>query len=170
MGTRIAPLLFAALTAGSCVRSTHADEPVALIKVPAKARQAAVKLAPGVRFTKALYDRSNKYYKLRGTDPTGRNVHVLSDDRAEFVQVAVSAPVAMKNVPAAVIETRRKAAHAAERFRFMATQVVRTEQFTAGVSAATVLFEFVGTNAQGTPMRQVVRDDGTNIGLSHARE
>jgi hypothetical protein len=149
---------------------SRADEPITLSKVPAAARKFAEKTAPGVKFTKAVFDDANKYYKLRGKDAKGREVRVLSDAGAEFVQVTVSAPTTLKEVPKGVIETHNKTNRGTGRFHFKATKVVRAEQSTAGVESKTVLFEFIGKNEQGELMRQVIREDGINIGLGDAND
>lgn len=150
--------------------SAWADEPITLNKVPMAARQAAAQRAPGVKFAKVGFDRANKHYKLRGKDAKGREVRVLSDEEANFVQVTVSAPIALKEVPKAVLATHEKTMRGSGRFQFAATAFVRAERWTAGVDSKTVLFEFSGENAQGEPMRQVIREDGVNIGLGSAAE
>jgi hypothetical protein len=151
-------------------QTAHADEPVTLNKVPPAVLSTAGKLSPRTRYTKVFFDEANKYYKLRGKDAEGRDVRVVSDETAEFVQVTVSVPVPAADVPRAVVETHERTTRGAGRFRFKATTILRSEQSTAGVGAKTVLFEFFGKNADGERMRQVVREDGVNIGLGEARD
>lgn len=148
----------------------RADELVALNKVPSAARQAAAERAQGVRFARALFDRANKHYKLRGKDTKGREVRVLCDEEANFVQVTVSASVALKEVPSAVLATHDRTMRGAGRFRFEAMAIVRAERWTSGVASKTVLFEFIGQNARGERLRQVVRADGVNIGIGSAAD
>lgn len=148
----------------------RADEPITVYKVPPAARKAAQSAAPGVKFTRVMYDQANKYYKLRGSDARGRVVRVVSDERAEFVQVTVSAPIAPKEVPAAVIETHNKSTQSAGRFRFKATKIIRAEQSTSASGPKTVFYEFIGENEKGEPLRQVIREDGVNIGLADAQD
>jgi len=170
MRGRIAALLLSLSVVVLSPLPVRADEPITVYKVPPAARKAARSAAPGVKFTRVLYDHTNKYYKLRGNDATGREVRVVSDEHAEFVQVTVSASIALREVPAAVIETHNKSTQRAGRLRFKATKITRAEQSTLGSSPKTVLYEFTGENEKGEPLRQVIREDGVNIGLADAQD
>jgi len=170
MNRRILTTVLALAAASPFATAARADDPVALNQVPSAARRAAEKAAPGVKFTKALLDEPNRYYKLRAKDAKGRDLQVLSDAEGEFVQVMVSAPATRKDVPKAVLKTHADTISRPGRFRFKATKIVRSEQTTAGLDMKTVMYDFIGKNEDGDLVHQVIREDGTGLGLGDVRE
>ena len=166
------PVLVLALTFGvpSAALPARADEPIALKKIPPATREAAKKAAPGVKFTKAGFDEANKYYKLRGKDAEGRDVQVLSDKGADLVQVKVSTPTTLKDVPQVVLDAHTQTTERPGRFHFKATKIIRSEQTTVGSDSKTVIYQFIGKNADGEILQHTILENGSAIGLGEAKE
>lgn len=167
-GYRLAALVATLATATCVYEPCRADEPVQLNRVPGLVRRVAATRAPGVRFSRAVHDAASGYFKLTGKDALDRTVRVVADESAEFVQVTIVTPIRLKDVPRAVIETHNQTVRQSRRWFFEPTTILRAEQSVAGDDARTVLYEFLGKNASGEPMRQVIREDGVNIGLGSA--
>lgn len=170
MNRRILVTVLALGAASPFLKAARADDPIALNQVPSAARRAAQTAAPGVKFTKALFDEPNRYYKLRAKDAKGRDLQVLSDAEGEFVQVIVATPTTRKDVPEAVLKTHADTISRPGRFRFKATKFVRSEQTTVGLDKKTIMYDFIGKNEDGDLVHQVIREDGTGLGLGNIRE
>ena len=169
-------LLVTALGAAGVPSFATEDKPIDLKEVPAAVREVARKIAPEIKFTRAILDgpafpgEARKYYRLKGKDPKGRTVEVASDDSAESVEVTITAAIALKDVPRSVIETHAKTTRKPGRFHFTATKIIRGERSKVGSDTKTIFYDFIGKNAKGELLHHEIHEDGTELGLGEAIE
>ena len=170
-------LLLVSVFGAACASSVaNEDKPIDLKEVPAAVREVAQKVAPGIKFTRAILDgpafpgEAKKYYRLKGKDSKGRTVEVSSDDAIESVEITITAPTALKDVPRTVIETHTKTTRKPGRFHFTATKIIRGERSKVGSDTKTIYYDFLGKNAKGELLHHEIHEDGTELGLGEVIE
>jgi hypothetical protein len=129
------------------------DGSIDLNKVPAAARQAAAKAAPGVKFTEASQDEEDgqKYFELTGKDPMGRIVDVDVTPAGKVLSIATQ--VRPRDVPKVVMDALRAKV---KMFKITLVQQVVED-------GKIVEYSFEGEDAQGEDLDVTVSADGSEV-------